>query len=74
MTTSVRFCLSFDPLKWDFIALKINIISKGKRSVDSCVVNDVTRTRQSVGLNSIYSKNYMLYTEYKNYVMHRVHG
>ena len=23
VTTSVRFCLSYDPLKWDFIALKM---------------------------------------------------
>ena len=26
MTTWVRFCLSYDPLKWDFIAFKMNII------------------------------------------------
>ena len=28
MTTSVRFCLSYDCLKWDFIAFKVDIISK----------------------------------------------
>ena len=27
MTTRVRFCLLYDPLKWDFIAFKMNIIS-----------------------------------------------
>ena len=27
MTASVRFCLSYDCLKWDFIALKVDIIS-----------------------------------------------
>ena len=27
MTTSVRFYLSYDPLKWDFIAFKMIIIS-----------------------------------------------
>ena len=27
MTTSVRFCLSDDYLKWDFIAFKVDIIS-----------------------------------------------
>ena len=41
MTTSVRFCLSYDPLKWDFIAFKMNIISLRKRIVDTDVVNDV---------------------------------
>ena len=48
MTTSVRFCLSYDPLKWDFIAFKMNIISKRKRIVGTDVVNNVTYTRQSV--------------------------
>ena len=27
MTTSVRFCLSYDPLKWDYINFKVNITS-----------------------------------------------
>ena len=27
MTTSIRFCLSYDPLKCDLIAFKMNIIS-----------------------------------------------
>ena len=27
ITTSVRFCLSYDCLKWDFIALEVDIIS-----------------------------------------------
>ena len=45
---SVRFCLSYDPLKWDFIALKMSIISMWKRIVDMDVVNNVTQTRQSV--------------------------
>ena len=40
MTMSVRFCLSYDPLKWDFIAFKVNIISTRKRIVDTGVVND----------------------------------
>ena len=29
MTMSVRFCLSYDPLKWDFIAFKMIFISTG---------------------------------------------
>ena len=45
---SVRFCLSYDPLKWNFIAFKMNIISIRKRVVDTDVVNDITCTRQSV--------------------------
>ena len=48
MTTSVRFFLSHDPLKWDFIAFRINIILVRKSTVDTDVVNDVTCTRQSV--------------------------
>ena len=46
MTTSVRFCLSYGPLQWDFIAFKVNMISIRKRIVDMDVVNDVTCTRQ----------------------------
>ena len=42
MTTSVRFCLLYDPLKCDFIAFKKNIILKGERFVDRDVVNDIT--------------------------------
>ena len=48
ITTSVRFCLSYDPLKWDFIAFKMGNSSRRKRIVDTDVVNDVTSTRQSV--------------------------
>ena len=45
---SVRFYLSYDSFKWDFMAFKMNIISKRKRSADTDVVNDVTRSRESV--------------------------
>ena len=48
MTMSVRFCLSYDPLKWHFIALKMNRISKSTRIADTDVVTDVTCLRQSV--------------------------
>ena len=48
MTTSVRFCLSYNSLKWNFIAFKMNISSIRKRIVDTDVVNDVTNMRQSV--------------------------
>ena len=47
MTMSVRFCLSYASLQWDFIAFKMNIISKRKRIADTNVVNDVTYMRQS---------------------------
>ena len=40
MTTSVRFCLSYDPLKWDFVAFKIKIILKRKCIVDTDVVHE----------------------------------
>ena len=40
--TSVRFCLSNDPLKRDFIAFKLNFISIRKRIGDTDVVSDVT--------------------------------
>ena len=48
MATSVRFSLLYDNLKWDFIAIKMNIISIRKRIADTDVVNDVMRSRQSV--------------------------
>ena len=48
MTMNVRFCLSYEPLKYYFIAFKINIISLRKRIVVTEAVNDITRLRQSV--------------------------
>ena len=39
MTTSVSVCLSYVPLNWDFIAFKMNIISKRKCIADKDVVN-----------------------------------
>ena len=45
---SVRFCLSYDPLKGDLIAFKMNNISSTKRMADTDVVNGVTCTRQSI--------------------------
>ena len=32
MTTNVRFCLSYDPFKWDSIAFKMGNISRRKRT------------------------------------------
>ena len=46
MITSVRFCLSYVPLKLDFIAFKMYNISRRNRIVDMEVVNDITCTRQ----------------------------
>ena len=48
MTTSVRFCLSYDPLKLDFIAFKMDNISRSEHFVDTDVVNDVKSTHQSI--------------------------
>ena len=48
MITSVRFCLSYDPLKWIFIAFRMNIISSRKRIVDMDAVNDVMYVRQGI--------------------------
>ena len=31
MTTSIKFCLSYDPIKCDFVAFKLSIISVSKR-------------------------------------------
>ena len=33
MTTSVRLCLSYYPLKWDFVAFKMNSVSIRKHIV-----------------------------------------
>ena len=38
MITSVRFCLSYDPLKGNFIVFKMNIMSIRKRIVDTDVL------------------------------------
>ena len=49
MTTSVRFCLSYDPQIWDVIAFKMHYISRRKHIVDMDVVDEVTKltcTRQ----------------------------
>ena len=46
MTTSVRFCLSYDRLKVDFNSFKIGNIRKHIADMD--VVNEVTCTRKSV--------------------------
>ena len=45
---SLKFCLPYDPLKWDFVVFKINIISIRKRIVVTVVVNDVTCTCEVV--------------------------
>ena len=45
---SVRFCLSYDSLKWDFTAFKMNVISIRKCTADTDVVNDVTNMRQNI--------------------------
>ena len=37
MATSVRFCLSYDPLKWDFIAFQMNIILIGNHIADTVI-------------------------------------
>ena len=42
MTTNARFCLSYDSLILNIIALKVNIILIRKRVVEPVVVNDVT--------------------------------
>ena len=44
MTTSLRFCLSYDWLKWDFNALKVDIIS----------VENITLSRTVHGVPASY--------------------
>ena len=50
---TVRFCLSYDPLKWDFIDFKMNIISIRKHIVDMDIVNDAPKCYYTCG-NMIY--------------------
>ena len=50
MTTSVRFYLSHDPLKWDFIASKMGNILRRKRIADTDVVMTL-RLRAKVSLH-----------------------
>ena len=61
MTTSVRFCLSYDPFKWDSVAFKMNIITIKKRIVDTDVVYDfydltlsIEKTATSYDKNNYY--------------------
>ena len=42
MTMSVRFFLSYDPLKLDFIAFKMDNISRRKHIADMDIVNEVS--------------------------------
>ena len=51
MTTSVRFRLSYDPLKGDFIAVKMNIISLRKNSLLTGTLSMTLRVRAKVLLN-----------------------
>ena len=46
MTMSVRFCFSYDLLKWDFIASNDHF--NKKNIVDMDIVSDVTCTRQRI--------------------------
>ena len=64
ITTSVRLCLSYEPLKCDFITFKINIISIRKRIADMYVVKDVTCTRQSTNTRDMIKK-IILHTIYR---------
>ena len=36
------YCLLYDPLKWNLIALKMNIIIKRKYIIDTVIVNNIT--------------------------------
>ena len=44
MTTSVRFCLSYDPLNGILLPSKMSIFPARKRIVDTDIVSDVTCT------------------------------
>ena len=48
MSTSVRFCLPYDPIKWDFIGLKMNIILIKKHIDDTIIASDVSCMCQNV--------------------------
>ena len=55
MTTSVGFCLSYGPFKWDFITVKIVNISRRKRFVDTDVVNDIMSMRKKCSYMSSHT-------------------
>ena len=44
-STSVRFCVSYDPWKSDFVSYKMNSISIRKSIIDTDVVNNINDTR-----------------------------
>ena len=58
MTTRVRFCLSYDTLKWGFVIFKINNISIREWIVDTDVVNDVTCTVRAKVLLYVWSYDF----------------
>ena len=65
MATSVKFCLSYDHLKWEFIAFIMMIISLRKRIVDTDGVNNVTRSHHlkcyyTCGHTNFMTRHYLL--------------
>ena len=48
MTISLRFCLSYDPLKWDYIYFIINSVSITEGIVGTVIFNDVTYMCENV--------------------------
>ena len=53
MTSSVRFCLSYDPLKWDSMAFKMNFISIKKHVVEDGQLSVTLHVQTKVLLHMI---------------------
>ena len=60
LTTSVRFCLSYDHLNGFFMACKMKIISISKHIVDMDVVNDITFKMKTHRLHDIINESMTL--------------
>ena len=66
---SVRFCLLYDLLKWDFIAFKMNNISRRKYTADIDIVNDVYCMLLEFFLLIYYHYHYYYYLTFIIYIL-----
>ena len=57
MTLSVRFYLSYDSLKWDFIICKMSSISIKKCIVNMVIGSGVTCMGQTVNSSAVFKEN-----------------
>ena len=60
MTKSVRFCLSFDPSKWDFIAFNMGFRCPKKTMLTRTLSMTPTRARVVIGRYPLNNSDIMI--------------